>query len=307
MPQQISPLPIELIDIIFKLAVLPLNGQGEKDHLERQQTGLTLSLTSKACKELVEPLLYRRVTLRHLHQVTRFKDTLATSRAAFVAKYTKALWIVCEEPALHVVDKFLEACGELDHLVLYGEAAQIFQFLPQHLRPYRLRQLTLIDPIGRTHLSYLELSRIHLITSNETNYFQSIIKIIPATSAASFTDICIEVTPDVWEERCISLSVAMLYRLLEVANEQCHVRLKNHRYPSEDRISDSEYIGTWWRRVLENIGSLVPDGMIQGDSLSKRLQISLINDEYPLAFQSSSPTFVDRSILSIDQEPGTLH
>lgn len=302
MPQQGAPLPIELIEIIFKLAVLPLHGQGERDHLERQQTGLTLSLTSKACQELVEPLLYRRVTLRHLHQVTRFKDTLATSRAAFVAKYTKALWIVCEEPALHIIDNFLETCGELDHLVLYGEAAQIFQFLPQHLRPYRLRQLTLIDPIGRTHLSYLELSQIHLIASNETDYFQTMFKSILVNSTASFTDICIEVNPYLWGDRCLSLSVATLYRLLGVANEQCHVRLKNHRNPGEDRLSDSEYIGTWWRRAIEKGGSLTSD--ILRDTLRRRLQISVINDEDP--FQSLSPTLVDRAFRSVDHELGTL-
>lgn len=300
MPQRSTSLPIELVETIFELAVLPLKGQGEKDHLERQQTGLTLSLTSKTCQELVEPLLYRRVTLRYLYQVVRFKDTLATSRAAYVSKYTKALWIVCddfEQALLHIIDKFLEVCGELDHIVLCGRAVQIFQSLPQDMRPYRLRQLTLIDPIGQTHLSYLELPRLHIITSNTTKYYNSLLKITPANT--SFADICIEAhgPGDLWKEIRTNASCVVLVRLLQILNEQCRVRLKIPRKPRTDGLSHNE----WWMKVIEN--SRLVDKL--KDTMRRRLQVSVIDDDDP--FLLASPTFVDRAFRSIDQELGTLH
>lgn len=288
MPQRSTSLPIELVETIFKLAVLPLNGQGEKDHLERQQTGLTLSLTSKTCQELVEPLLYRRVTLRFLYQATRFRNTLATSRAAYVSKHTKALWIICydQDALLLLVHTFLEACGDLDHLVLYGQAVHILDLLPQRLRPYRLRELTLINPSSQPQLSYLEATRLHLISSRHINFLDLMNRLKPVLpSSAGLPNLCIEVIGDWWNKHDLPL----LGRLL--ASKQCHILLRIHRIPRNGLLSGTPYAEAWWRLAIMNIPN------IDEATLRKRIHLSVI-DEQTTSYRS----LTDKACRAIDND-----
>lgn len=283
-PLNLVSLPTELLLLILEHAISPVIGQCEEDQLQCQRTGFALSLVCKTLQTLAEPLLYSRVILRTEQQVKRFEGIVWTTRVDSISKHTKALWILAGVSIVNV-DGFLEACGSLDQLVLRGDTAQIFQFLPHRFRPFRVRELTLIDPVGRPHLSFLEqLQRIHIFTSATTCFMT--LEILSPIALARIPYICIELTSG----NCNFLLARVLGRLLDTEPRQCHVWLKIHGCVVREWAPDDVYSSEWWRQNL-------PPSMLDEDYLRGRLCVTLVDDVS--SEQTSDSSAVEQAFRAI--------